>query len=56
MQESMVCAKRSISIRFKNQDVPSLKFSFPTAHPGINYNDMDTIGNTEAAITSHFGL
>lgn len=31
-------------------------FLFPTAHPGINYNDVDTVGNTEAAITSHFGL
>lgn len=31
------------------------KFLSPTAHPGINYNDVETIGNTEAAITSHFG-
>lgn len=30
-------------------------FLSPTAHPGINYNDVETIGNTEAAITSHFG-
>lgn len=31
-------------------------FLSPTAHPVINYNDVDTIGNREAAITSHFGL
>lgn len=48
MQESNgVCKVALFSIRFKPR-CPFPQISFPAAHPGINYNDMDTIGNTEA--------
>lgn len=54
--ESQWCVQSSLFLfDWKSEMSLPRNFPSPTAHSGINYNDTETIGNTKAAFTSHFG-
>lgn len=54
--ESQWCVQSSpFLFDWKSEMSLPRNFPSPTAHSGINYNDTETIGNTKAAFTSHFG-